>query len=255
MVKIFKTFSMLAMLAVASLSFVACDSADWSNPEKMTNKQLIAEAQKQNKYPVCDFFIPDTFDVEMEECETWHQIWLNSASTVEEETKQVEEFKDMQNASSHEITYIGENDYFYQFILRYQSANIPEHIYTDRIIIWKYTALCCTFNNNNGYSFEIRSLDIVSVRNILDLYFYIYNWSWCSARIIHRELTEDSIYFYYTFYETFIVGGDWGVYDTANLEKRQSRINKQTGELQIDYYNARIKSVHIPGTKHNGIEA
>ena len=238
-------------MIVATLLFVACGS-NWSHPERMTNKQLIAEAQKQNKHPVGDFFIPDDFDVEIEAEEMWYQIWLNSASTVEEARNEVEAFTDMQSTSSHEITYIGENNYFYQFKLKYSGKNFPEYVYTYRIVVWKNSALFCTFNNQDGYCFEIKMLDNTSVRNILDLNFYIYNYLFQSGRIIHRELTEDANYFYYTFYEISITYGDWGLYNTANLEKRQSRINKQTGELEMHYFSKNIKSVTIPGTRNDG---
>lgn len=40
------------------------------------------------------------------------------------------------------------------------------------------------------------------------------------------------------------------MYNTANLEKNQARINKQTGELEMFFSSKHIKSAQIPGTKN-----
>jgi hypothetical protein len=228
------------------VNLAACGS-DWSRPEEMTDKQLLAEAQKQDKFPVKGFYVPDTFGVKMKENESWQQVWMNSARTQEEARDAVENYVDRQSFHSYEITYIGQKDYYYQFRLTCYGHSYYDYVYNYRMIVWKADALLCSFNDVTWYNFEIRKLDKTSVRNILDLFFY--NYTFESARIIHRELTEDSAYFYYTFYETSIMRGNWGMSDTANLAKKQSRISKQTGKLERDYFYETIKSVTIPGTK------
>lgn len=243
--------SSVALVVLVSL-FISFIFYTNSHPTRMTSWQLIREAQKKNKFPISNFYMPDTFGVKLEEGEIWHQVLIGSVSTVAEAESKVESFVNLQYSNLDSIVYIGENDYYYQFRLKQTSINFPDFMYTYRVIVYKANAVFCSFSSQSGYSFAIQKLDKKSVRNLMDLRIFDLHFSWHTSRVICRELVENKSDYLFTYYSTSITGGDWGLHDTAVLRKSKYKVNKNTGEIQemTRFPSDIMKEATIPGTRN-----
>ena len=216
--------------------------------ENMTDERLIEEAYGGTKVSVPDFYLPDDFGVEFEYGEYWPHVWLNSVSTADEAEEEAELFVLAQTPASYTIDYIGENEYYYQFKVKYSYQNPRPVTFIARIIVYKLSARYLTFDSQNGYYSEIRALDRNSVFELLDLETFLYHNPWRSARVIYRDLNETSGEYVYTYYRTSITRGDLGSPDVAHLEKVEIKINKITGEGILNPESQTLKTVVIPNT-------
>jgi hypothetical protein len=219
------------------------DLIQWTSTEEienMTDEQLINEVYGNNKISVMDFYEPDDFGINLEEKEWWYVIWEYNALTVVDAEEVVLLFANKHSPRSYSIDYIGENDYFFTFRLKYS-------IHVVRFIVYKESAFSCTSTSD----VEIHVFDKCSVKNILDSVFFLWHANWASARIIYRDFYETDDEYIYTFYHTYIVSGDWGVNSTAVLGKKEIKVNKKTGKcinlFSSDYLTS-FKRVEIPRT-------
>jgi hypothetical protein len=232
--------------------------------ENITDEELINLAYKKDKIAVSDFYTPDDFGIALKDKEWWHEVTLNPISTFEGAEEEVISFVFMQNPGSHTIDYIGENNFYYEFRVEYinrsweeylknRGESLEEYTYTSRIIVYKESAKYCTFNSQTGYYAEIRALDKDSVQNLLDLEAFMSNHQLYTANIIYRDFVETDNEYVYTYYRTYIAGGDYNVNCEAVLEKMETSINKKTGEYKGLWKSGpaksqKLKEVEIPGT-------
>jgi len=210
--------------------YVLYKSAD--EVESITDEQLIKEVSGRPKFLLSSFYNPDEFNLLMAEGETWHEIMLNSASTVDDATKIVKSFALMQTPLSYNISYIGENNYLYAFRLAYKASS-NQLTYKLRIVVYKDKAKFCSFNPNYGYNLVIRALDKKSVTELLDLEVYFQHYRFLTSKVLYTEIKEtgnEYIYVYYTAYNNM---GDWFVKDRATLTKTEIRISKTDGSRQV----------------------
>jgi hypothetical protein len=216
--------------------------------ENMTDEQLIKEVNKGNRFDVADFRLPDDFGVSLQDNESWQHAKLNSVSSITDAEKEAKSFASAQNTGGYTADYIGENDYYYEYRLKYTGDHDTENLISTRIIVYKESAMFCAFNNKTGYYSEIRALDGDSVLYLLDLdvFFDVYNWD--SARIIRREFNETASEYIYTYYRVSITSGDWELNDRAVLEKIKCGIDKTTGVKKCHDDSTVLKTVEIRGT-------
>lgn len=214
----------------------------------MTDEQLIEEVYKTNKIDVPDFHIPDDFGVSLGDKESWQQSTTKSVSSITDAEKEIKEFASAQNPVESTIDFIGENDFYYEFRLAYTRERETGNLISMRILVYKESAMFCTFNDQTGYYFEIRALDRDSVLHLLDLkaFFDIINWD--SARIIRREFEETDNEYIYIYYRVSITGGDWGLNDQAVIEKIKYVVDKATGVITCYNENSVFKTVEIENT-------
>ena len=216
--------------------------------ERMTDARLIREARGDNKFDVADFRTPDDFGVALENLEYWHQIRTNSVSSVADAEKEVKSVFLKQNADDYKTDFIGENDYYYQFRLRYTGEPDETHTMFLRIIVYKTSARFCSFNSKTGYYSEIRFLDRNSVLYLMDLevFFDIYNWN--SARVLYRKFEETDKEYTHTYYRISITDGDWDVNDKAVLERIKCGVDKSGGVKTCYEDSTVLKTAEISGT-------
>ena len=215
--------------------------------ESMTDEQLLSEVYKANRFDVADFHVPDDFGVGLQDGEIWHHAKINSVSSREAAEKEVNAFASAQNTGEYIADYIGENDYYHEFRLKYTRLN-TENLISMRIIVYKESAIFCAFNDKTGYYSEIRALNRDSVLYLLDIdtFFNITNWS--SARVIHRDFKEKDNEYIYTYYTVSITEGDWELDNSAVLEKIKYGIDKTTGIKTHYDNNVVLKTAVIRGT-------
>ena len=240
-----KKFTYLTVIAIALLSAQNGSAAEIEN---MSDEQLIKEVYKDNKFDVSDFYMPDDFGAGLLDGESWHRVRNNSVSSAADAEKEIKSFVSAQKTDKYTADYIGENDYYYEFRLKYARRPGTEDFISMRIIIYKENAVFCAFNDKTGYYSEIRALERVSVLRLLDLdtFFDIYNWG--SARVILREFNETESEYLYTYYRVYITYGDWELNDRAVMEKIKYGINKTTGIKTYYDENKVLKTVEIKGT-------
>lgn len=255
--RIIKMAAIIISLVILASIFTACDNTDYflerynvynsaAEVENMSDKQLLEEVYLENKFYISDFYKPDDFGVKLKENEWWHQLQLNSVDTVEEARNEVDSFALMQNPASYTIDYIGENEYYYQFSLTYSAVNVPV-TYIFRVIVYKESAKYCTFNSQDGYYYEIRALNKKAVLELCDLNTFFSVASLYSERVLYREISETEDEYIYTLYAAYIIGGDWGIDDTACLVKGGYKIDKISGEI-TRLESQTLKEVVIFGT-------
>lgn len=209
-----------------------------------TDERLIAHLYDGYEISETDWYMPDDFGIPLESGEMWHQTQLKSAATEAEAYNEVVSFGLMQNPASYTAVYIGENNYYYQYKLAYESA-YSGYTYTYRVIVYKDSVKSCSFNNKTGYTLKIRDLTAATVTDLLDLETFFYCDRWLSATAGSRELIETTGTFVYTWYLSYISYGDWGVSDTAYLEKRTFVVDKTTG-LIVTLPAETVKTVTLP---------
>jgi len=230
-------------------------SAFYSNAEEveaMTDQQLINEVKQTDKFRVPGFCEPDDFGVPLASGEIWQDVFTSSASTVNEARDIAVSFAAAQHPLWYTLDYIGENNYYYEFRLVYNGTYLPDLFYTNRLVMYKTSAKYCTFDSHSGYNLQIRALDSRSVLDILDLEAYFLNCLWASQSIIYREFKDTGSEYVYTYYNAYVCGGDWNMYDSAVLSKTEIRVDKTTGEYRYPYggKSQKLREVIIPGTYH-----
>ncbi|MCL1866509.1 MAG: hypothetical protein FWF82_03790 [Oscillospiraceae bacterium] len=230
--------------------------------ENMSDERLIEEVYKQNKFAVAGFFTPDSLGVDLIEKqyydgktlktakEHYNGTGLTSATSQKEAEQIMYDFLDKQNGTGKSVEYLGENDYYYMFRAEYThewdfSSKV---MYIMRRVVFKEDALYRTFNNQVGSYNEIRALDGKSVLDLLDTMTFFRFIQWTSARVIHREFEETDSEYLYTYYAVSITYGDWGINNTAVLEKSCIGVDKKTGKITYHINSEYIKEVEIEGT-------
>lgn len=167
------------------------------------------------------FYMPVNFGYALDAGEYYQQVTLASASTKEEVTQIVEYYAQLQSATNYAIYDAGENDYYFQVRLRYESGNSAGYTYTRRLIVYK--TLARVFNGLNSM---ICTTEPEDIRNLLDLevFFRIYRWE--SARIISTTFAETETEYIYQYKQTFTdnINGK----DKRVTENKEIRVNKNT---------------------------
>jgi len=217
--------------------------------ENMSNEQLIDAARGVKKFDVPDFCEPNDFGVTLGDEERWHVTMLNSVSSVEEARNEVINHALMQNPSEYKADYIGENDYYYEFGLTYKRGD--GSAFANRVIVFKTSAMFCSFNSRDGYYSELRALDEKSVSDLLDLKTFFSLNGIGSSRVIYRDFAETDREYEYTYYTAYIIYGDWGINDAATLTKTRIAVDKKTGEF-LGTASENIKQTVIEGTARVG---
>ncbi len=221
--------------------------------ESISDGRLINHYLQKDESVIPDFYEPDDFGVKPEQGETWHEISSNSVCTADAAKNEVNDFAFKQKPASHTVDYIGENNYYYEFRLRYTLGKTPESaVYTVRVIVYKDSAKYCGFSSQTGYFAEICALNRSSVLELLDLEVFLH---YGAGNTVYRELTETGGEYIYTLYRIGGGSGDWNVNDRVTLEKITLAVNKKTGAyktMKSIGFNASqrqvLKDLEVPGT-------
>jgi hypothetical protein len=217
--------------------------------ENMTDNELKKEVQRKEKITVRDFYKPYNFGVEFIGDETFFYNQFNSVSTLEEAENESRLWISKRNSpyliyKIEKIMYIGENDYYYQYHFEYSNVNVRNSSNYIRCIIYKENAMHVVVDSGrNVIHSEIRALNYNSVKDLLDLENFYWNFWSSFSRIIWRDFSENENEFIYTCYHVNVIGGDWNIDDIAYLVKTIINVDKDTGEYK--YNNIIIKGPNI----------
>lgn len=229
--------------------------------EAMSDAQLLEFAAGRYTATIPGFYEKSDLGVPLKDGETWGAISPSSANSVEEAIGQIKEFGFLRDAVSCDIAYIGETEYYYSFRITHTSdvlGSEPDKrelvTYTERYLVYKEKIKFYSHNVNTGWTIRFRVLDSKTVRELLDLEVSL-DFNCGRSPSLYRDFEETNSEYVYTYYSVCTVGGDWGMSDTAVLEKTVTRVNKKTGEYRmdggvIDRDRQTIKQVEIPGTYH-----
>ncbi len=205
--------------------------------ENLTDEQII-EYYTNYKFVIADYYSYKRLNIPYIEGEILGAISSISATSAEDAKRKIAEFGFLETANSYDITFLGEDKYFYEFRITFSYGEVT---YIDRYLAYKEEAVHYSRSTSTGVYRKINMLDKDSVLNIIDLELKR------RGPIIFRQLEETETEYIYNYYALHYVRGDFDMYDTVSLIKSFIKIDKKTGEYKFDtiYDQKVLKEVNI----------
>ncbi len=205
--------------------------------ENMTDEQLV-DYYKNYNIIIPDYYSHDRLNIPYIEGEIFGAVSSISATSAEDAKRKITEFGFLETANSYDITFLGEDKYFYEFRITFSYGEVT---YIYRYLAYKEEAIHYSHSISTGSYQKINMLDKDSVLNIMDFIVGKRNI------MVFRQLEETETEYIYNYYTFAYVRGDWGLRDTVSLVKSFIKVDKKTGETRSATVQERekIKTVAI----------
>jgi len=224
--------------------------------EDISNDELIDIAYGTNAVLINNLVPLDTFSADLDEDEKWYTtpIWLAGSVSIYEEAEKIAlNFANLPGYSGN-VVYIGDNDLYYEFRVERKINQEAAFIEKNRMIFFKDSVVTFgegeTYNRNSKNEFTTYSIDDAVFKKIdydtVLSFFDGLNYL-SPSNLLYRYMQETDKEINYIEYTTSLVGGDWGLNDTASLLKTTYSISKETGILSINKETLK-DNVEIPGS-------
>lgn len=157
------------------------------------------------------------------------------------------------STKDNEIIYCGENDLYVEYSIRYTEVRT---YYENKKLVTHEIPIayrCCFYKDrlyvNFGDHESLVYFGETAMDKVAPIMKLLLSGEY-SGRSIYTEFSETEEAYICTSYHVYTCMGDWGLCDTANLEKVVAVFDKNTHEICNKYGDFFSREVKIPGTYH-----